>query len=911
MKKKFKQILFVIPIFLGIIIATDVKAENVCSSESQSTSRQVTVKNNSWGGTYSITGVHGTAIFYTFSLDGVPALCLDAGKPLNSGKFFLKSNSPIDNIYIKKAYAYIQKYPNDIGKRFVAQIVTWAARKGFSDFTLPVKEGFSYYAKSMNVAEENGLAYLSELLNMNVNGLQLYVWEKPGSGFQTLASEWGSSDKPCNSSCSLEIVNELAVCNGNGNSNSGTAYQQSVGNCSKEYDSSSPNTVNYYGKLTKKFGTYCGMYCLEAVVEEFPGNIATAVEAGRYIVWPNNNNKSSNNKKIAANLPTYPLKLQFKKTCKILVDNNKIVSNYSSFEYYDVSGNRQTGQTIKTIRDNKKDYHKEAIENECSTLKQDYDDCKSGPSEYMSHGIGYGNDSTCGGTSNNPGVSCVYVGPNCSTEEKKLNTCKAYKAAYEHANSVISDFNSCINANITNEYGNIDINISSNYNDPKYGGDFNLMMSDISNGCDNCTSSIDKITDDPQNITSAVLNSLVSNRKSKVEARNIVTSTTREYDLKDGYYYYVNKLNNTSVHTITGNIENYSTIGFSNMPISFDAKVGTKNSNYYYNLNLKININTDNPFASILNSQNYTCHYKVKDNNNSCKCPEGTDYDGKDLYCEINAYNEKYKEEITCSDGQKILCDASSVIEEPVSCPPDDCPTDSPKYNTDYMRNCVFLGGTYNSCLPGCYDVTDQLTCPDDPEGITSMTEKYRDCVQTKMSQGLNKEEAKKACLLFCESKNAGIKIIYRTISLSNPFPSYDADAKITQSGLKKGMFNDNIFGRYPGSNWNSEKIVKQVILNNRGVDGDEVYNKTPLYTFVLNSKTIKEIRKYNKKNDYDDFKLSCKKNNSSACVSSFVHNTSLSGLQTSLTYSTCGGKLTSGNFYTCADKKDSMGNPV
>ena len=43
--------------------------------------------------------------------------------------------------------------------------------------------------------------------------------------------------------------------------------------------------------------------------------------------------------------------------------------------------------------------------------------------------------------------------------------------------------------------------------------------------------------------------------------------------------------------------------------------------------------------------------------------------------------------------------------------------------------------------------------------------------------------------------------------------------------------------------NWNSTTTVKNKILNNRGVDGDKVYTKTPLYTFKLDAKVIKNGR--------------------------------------------------------------------
>ena len=128
---------------------------------------------------------------------------------------------------------------------------------------------------------------------------------------------------------------------------------------------------------------------------------------------------------------------------------------------------------------------------------------------------------------------------------------------------------------------------------------------------------------------------------------------------------------------------------------------------------------------------------------------------------------------------------------------------------------------------------------------------------------------------------------------MSNPFPSYDIDNATSKIQIKNPQ-NKNITMRYPGNNWNSETAIYNKILNNRGVEGDKVYKKTPLYSFKLDAKTIQSIRSYNKQNKYSDFKLNCKKSGA-ACVSEFVHNTAYG-----LTDGTCKNATAKNNFYTC-----------
>ena len=120
--------------------------------------------------------------------------------------------------------------------------------------------------------------------------------------------------------------------------------------------------------------------------------------------------------------------------------------------------------------------------------------------------------------------------------------------------------------------------------------------------------------------------------------------------------------------------------------------------------------------------------------------------------------------------------------------------------------------------------------------------------------------------------------VIFRTISLTNPFPSIDGN------------------GRNTGSNWcydtdcsNTNSIVQNVILNNRDVSSDEVYkDRDPLYKIVLNPAVIKEIRRYNDTTKYDDFNLECNSEGNN-CRSKFLRETIGHGYNFSTHFSGCG----------------------
>lgn len=117
-------------------------------------------------------------------------------------------------------------------------------------------------------------------------------------------------------------------------------------------------------------------------------------------------------------------------------------------------------------------------------------------------------------------------------------------------------------------------------------------------------------------------------------------------------------------------------------------------------------------------------------------------------------------------------------------------------------------------------------------------------------------------------------KVVFRTISLSNPFPGHNAQK------------------RTPGSNWlpddedvDQNILIKEYILNNRGVESDKVYNLTPMYKITLTPSLIKEIRNYNKTvNNYNDDSVTMcsvikdedgtEMVDEKTCKSTFIHKT-------------------------------------
>lgn len=333
-------------------------------------------------------------------------------------------------------------------------------------------------------------------------------------------------------------------------------------------------------------------------------------------------------------------------------------------------------------------------------------------------------------------------------------------------------------------------------------------------------------------------------------------------------------------------------------------------------------------FTAALNDNNfaYVCNYKItKINSGSCSCPPGTEYSGYDLLGNIktgNAKNCAEAKEIYCNngpfyckkkDGTKVditSCLASGNSQSDCDntyCPGRVCPPGTSsagyKFEEDARYNaCITGGGDDDTCIDlicNCGSNCEHRCPPDSdayPMDITT-------CVYNKRGEGMNLVQALEFCEKDCYNRGT---IIYRTISLENPFPSIDADKKTSQTGLTVGLFNDTIKGRYPGSNWNSSKLVKDKILNNRGYDGSEIYQEAePLYVIELDAKAIKEIRDYNKKqiaqsDGYADFTLKC--TDGAYCISTFLHNNQIrtSAGKEILTGGTCRNASNKKTFINC-----------
>lgn len=965
MKKNYlRSILLCIPICL-ILYGGNVKAESITCPVGEEEGSEIAITNMeksfalAEGNRYFTSG-----FYYKFSINNSAAFCVDLGKKMKSNLLYKKigtinsSFSSTQIVNLKKAWAFYENHKGDDKYHFMAQIFMWLAVQNISTGAY---EGtlydalMNYYKVNYNegygrmVATGEAKNLLAEFKNTSPTTKNLYLWkntDNPGS-YQRLITALPNGEpcvpgeppgetpnpEPSVPKCDIDIdiANKINSCADGG----GTIYETTSGTCLEKYVGWNNN--KFGEPINSNVGNYCQAYCLKSISETYPGNISKAVNAGRYIVWPNNN-ISSNTYKINANLATYPLQITLNQRCRIMVNQENLLNDYrttsqNEYNYYFTrdSYNNYVGQVFQNYN------------NSCSWYQQNqndkqikYDSAKKSYNNCLEENKTWSEQKTCleWTATTTTKKKCkkwkagwVYNKSACSSQknvlddaESELNKakdsstkCNTYKDLFDKANSVLSTFNTCITANFTNG-----LDFSADYSvsfegEGNYSGEYQLYESGNGKKCDNCSgySGISLMSNQYRYSSSDVQADLI-NRIAQVENREVNMEITKTYDLKEdpangNYYYYVNKDTNESVN-LANRGTNYSTIGFSNMPVSYSSKIGKK-YNIALNLNNVTSDSIKSEFKQVLLSQEYVCNYEVtKTTTSECICPSGTKHEGESLDCLISNINESGQYKYTCSEAQYVYCDSETNISDYV-CPNDPDGPDGPGGSNDKLTcpndpsmdltACVNEGYSYSYCVGKfCYNNNNNnnnhYVCPSGTnEGMNLDA-----CVIPMILKGYSEKDAYEYCK-DTTCPYGGIKIIYRTISLQNPFPSYNADKTVDETGLSVGMFNDTVKGRYPGKNWNSTAIVKSKILNNRNVDGDAVYSKEPLYTFTLNTDTIKNIRKYNKsqKDSYSNFDLNCLINNSIGCVSDFVHNHVYG-----LTSGTCDKKLTASNFYTCDD---------
>lgn len=139
---------------------------------------------------------------------------------------------------------------------------------------------------------------------------------------------------------------------------------------------------------------------------------------------------------------------------------------------------------------------------------------------------------------------------------------------------------------------------------------------------------------------------------------------------------------------------------------------------------------------------------------------------------------------------------------------------DTNKFYKYFFSGNTFAGKKYN--YKKTYNCTYNISC----EQVFSK----KDC-----------DAFKAACPDEYSKHGCTSSLIFRPIPLTKASEGH-ALAFLTQDGKK----------RDPGKNWNNASVVDAIILNNRNVEGNDVYKLDPMYEITLTPQLMNKIREYN-----------------------------------------------------------------
>ena len=961
MKKKIIYILVTLLMSLNTVIA----AENTCEGLEESDLPILSMSRVASENFAKIFVSHFTDqdyIYHAMSLNGHKSFCIDRGLPANSEDKY-KYVGPCDDVTKNMAFGFYISgdYPGSSPFNWaVTQSVMWNGINNELIIELMLADpAFSSKAESMEAAAQVFAALQRHRTE------RYYIWRNvTRSNGQRMISDLKGCDVP-----------EEGVCPKGQMVKSGdslSCYVSKGGNhftFKNEAVSGNDTNVSVSGEAKglelRRIGSFCRLYCQEYGFATLPGALGEALQLGSYIVWPTS--KSNNTSKFYED--AFPLKFTGELQCKIgVLPDKKLpfacerdpIDEYTRY-YNDLKGSKNNSTYNRTFNVGTLEKLRLSITtwgpNDSTPSESEvYGSCEGAYEKNYTNEIykysfakellakaeqalaqakkeenqvspkrkpKYCKDEITGFTHQcGEEDTDAYKAAKAKTAaaqtyrdqkykivkdiEAAINTCVSYTMKFESARQLLKEYKTCAEFEANTDIYTFSSSANLNYTDEEYKNIGNVSSEKLTTSASGALAGDfglfpDEIKDNGlkvERLESGYTPIQLTGKVKSIKSREFTIIKEVSYKLTTGYKYVDKETKKYLTSKNKGS--NYSTINTKGgvIPTSYNNKIA-----YDYRLTLS---NISFGMAGFgVNNDGSTSTYKcpvqfTKVSNTTCVCPEGTEMAGVDLIGLIA--NNK----MTCSDAQLLYCDKKiDVPEEEMYCP------DEPEIS---IGACVNAGYTKSECISKL--CTQKYTCKN-TNGVGGKMD-ITSCVQTKMMQGLTEKQA----IDYCDSIvcPVGKTIIYRTIKLENPFPSYNPSSTI-YNGLTTGMYNNNTKGRYPGTNWNGILTVYNKIRNNRSdrletsesvaindssTIGTKIYQtKEPLYTFVLNGDTIRTIRNYNESrvDGYNDFNSSkqddnmdCKIDDSTACVSAFVHNQKYG-----LTGGTCYSNTSKSNFYTCA----------
>lgn len=614
--------------------------------------------------------------------------------------------------------------------------------------------------------------------------------------------------------------------------------------------SADPNIKDHFYKWGNR---YCSVYCRESLYYEFP-NSGMTVSAGSHFTIGN-----------TWNYPNWgPIHFVGRSECRTTSDtgdirwdlfetdweaaNNTVKSNWDT---YQIAIKRTDAVAAATNKSASNDCHSTCDSwSTCGTAPNTHSCCTS--SSYKNH-IKKPATVYYEGSNVTPGEWCDYSSTPTFDVSGKRST---YLSSITSRDTLESNLLQCNDWERT--YEEFEPVIGLQYSEAVYGGNYYNLSKSLErrtqtnyfvNGDNSASIDTYKKTDftykyvcNTDGVT-CVKGSTVTGSKMTYPVNDWLKQfTTKEYDytLPANIYRYVLKPSGESINNQPGAGQNYVDVGYSNLPVHYSRSTGSydiflqyttfgtgHNFNKFIFEGAQVDINYGDSVAiyTWLFQNGYT--YMIED------CHEGGHHlDHSFGNTLINA--GRLQEFLNSGCAQQYGCYDLGGSLHKVTCPGDN--TSGESLNYKQLMQCIATQWIATPVSRDCdtkydckYNVSNSIM--DDPG-----------------DPGIDPE---------------GMDVVYRTISLTNPFPG------------KSGG------GRTPGDNWNSSSLIRQYITNNRNLQQPEriYYDREPMYEINLNPVAINRIRSYNRtqsannRGGYADYNLDCISGTGKECKSDFIRD--------------------------------------
>lgn len=260
--------------------------------------------------------------YYSMSLNGEQAFCIDPGKKARSGEQcttggsqnvtadqlrivnYAQSNNSVSNPANNISYQQQQEIYIELSRGNYGKVDTILKNNSNSGLASQIRSEFTGTSQA-KIGSNATILYCGGDANGNTYQRMIVSSNKNGDGLGC------TEEQPTHQACTDGQMNL---------SNSGASCYITYGGIESYYSytaggGGNPMVHSQYGEAVESPGEYCHMFCQEYGTSVLPGALGVSVQAGSHIIWPTSESNQIN--KFTKDM--YPMYVEGKKECRLIL----------------------------------------------------------------------------------------------------------------------------------------------------------------------------------------------------------------------------------------------------------------------------------------------------------------------------------------------------------------------------------------------------------------------------------------------------------------------------------------------------------------------------------------------------------------------------------------------------------------